>query len=849
MPLITSLWRQNIEKNLVFRLIAKKNDNLGIALNVAIIYSRSTIISSFEVPYLPYMGEIMLTQSDTGNGRRGSLARAVALFAVCTTAVFVPGRAPLAQDATLEEIIVTSRRYEETIQDAPVAVGVLSERFLIDNRIQRADDILEFTPGATWESFSKMQPVASMRGIIAPTPGNTSSESSIQTVMDNVVITKDFMKSPPLYDLARVEVMRGPQGTAFGRNASVGLIHFVTNRPSQEQSGAASLTVGTDELIEFDGHLNGALSDTVSARIAFNHDEQDGPTESISTGEGLDGDENTAVRLSLLFEPNDTFSAYFKLEYSADRDEAPVRHGYVQPNGSDCSVAYVLGRADGGQYAETYFDDCNDPFKTEISAQDADVNFHTDRDIFTFVAELAWDLDNDLTVTSITGYMDGDTDSLMDLAGTPNDVSWQQVQNDGHSFSTELRLDNMGSDNEFRWLAGVYLMTDEEDRFEQNIFQPRGARLGPWVETHMGTVANNVTDSWSVFGELTYDLSDRATVTYGGRYVSDDKDYKYGVRAWGTNKQIAGVPGVGPGVDGVDQVCPLAGPPNPTCGSAANPLGFSEHPVSDSWDDYISKLSLSYEINDNLNIYGLYSEGFKSGTFQPDARNRASADIVVEPETSQNFEVGLKGTAERYRYAITVFYLEVEDVQTINLVPVGAGFTGLISNVGSVETTGLEVEGTFLLSDDFLISGNFALLDAEMRDTLDPTGNGDDLSGLRPPGAPEWTYAFFGEYTYHLGNGSSMRFRANVRARSDVFNQTSSRLTDPPLRLRPEVMNWGGRVTWISSDENLSISLWGKNLNEDIDIENFGPPSPCCNTFAAGFRGKRTYGLTASYNF
>ena len=222
MPLITSLWRQNIEKNLVFRLIAKKNDNLGIALNVAIIYSRSTIISSFEVPYLPYMGEIMLTQSDTGNGRRGSLARAVALFAVCTTAVFVPGRAPLAQDATLEEIIVTSRRYEETIQDAPVAVGVLSERFLIDNRIQRADDILEFTPGATWESFSKMQPVASMRGIIAPTPGNTSSESSIQTVMDNVVITKDFMKSPPLYDLARVEVMRGPQGTAFGRNASVG---------------------------------------------------------------------------------------------------------------------------------------------------------------------------------------------------------------------------------------------------------------------------------------------------------------------------------------------------------------------------------------------------------------------------------------------------------------------------------------------------------------------------------------------------------------------------------------------------------------------------------------------------
>lgn len=840
---------EKCRKNLVFWIFAKKNDNLSIAINVPIIYSASIIISSFEVLCLPQMGEIMSTYSNTGSCYRRSLPGAAALFAVCTTAVFIPGRSPLAQDAVLEEIIVTSRRYEETIQDAPVAVGVLSGKFLIENRIQRADDILEFTPGATWESFSKMQPVASMRGVIAPTPGNASSEASIQTVMDNVVITKDFMKSPPLYDLARVEVMRGPQGTAFGRNASVGLIHFVTNRPSQEKSGAATLTVGTDELIEVDGFFNGALSETVSARIAFNHDEQDGPTKSISTGKGLDGDENTAVRLSLLIEPSDTFSAYLKLEYSADRDQAPVRHGYVQPNGSDCSVPYVLGRADGGQYAETYFDDCNDAFKTEISAEDGNVKFRTDRDILTFAAELVWDLDNDLTVTSITGYMDGNTDSLMDLVGTPNDVAWQQVQNDGQSLSTELRLDNMGSDNAFRWLTGVYLMTDEEDRFEQNIFQPRGARLGPWVETHMGTIANNVTDSWSLFGELTYDLSDRATLTYGGRYVNDSKDYKYGVRAWGTNKQIAGVPGVGPGIDGVDQVCPLIGPPNPTCGSEANPLGFADHPVSDSWDDYISKLSLSYEINDSLNIYGLYSEGFKSGTFQPDARNRASADIVVKPETSKNFEVGLKGTAERYRYAVTVFYLKVDDVQTINLVPVGAGFTGLISNVGSVETTGLEVEGTLLLSDDFLISGNFALLDAEMRDTLDPTGNGDDLSGLRPPGAPEWTYAFFGEYTYHLGNGSSMQFRADVRARSDVFNQTSNRLTDPPLRLRPEVVNWGGRVTWIASNENLRVSLWGKNLNENVDIENFGPPSPCCNTFSTGFRGKRSYGVTASYNF
>jgi iron complex outermembrane receptor protein len=822
----------------------------------------------------------MLIHSETAD-YRGFRATSTLLVAVCASALLAPGKQVLAQsnadDVALEEIIVTSRRYEESIQDAPVAVSVMTQDYMNANRVSKADDIMEVTPGATWESFSKMQPVASMRGVIAPTPGNASSEASIQTVNDNVVITKDSMKYPTLYDMNRVEVMRGPQGTAFGRNASVGLIHFVSNRPGQDKSGGRITgTFGNDELIEVDGFITGSFSDTVSARLAFNYDSFDGDMESISTGDGLDGDQNTAFRLGFLFEPSDNFSAYLKAELSQDRDEAPVRHGYFQPSSPwNCANrAYVYGRGDidpgwpdtanpppspGGAYDETYFDVCGDPFLTEISPQDASVDFHTDRDILTLAAELVWEFSTDMTLTSITGYLDGDTDSLMDLAGTPNDVSWQQVQNDADSFSTELRLDNVASGNPITWLAGLYYMTDEEDRFEQNIFQPRNARPAPvWVETHMGTLANNVTDSYSVFGEINFDIGDRMTLTYGGRYVTDDKDYLYGVRSWGTNRQISGVPGVGPGIDGVAEVCRSndVGPPDPTCGSESSPLGFTDYPVSDSWNDYISKLSLSYAISDSLNIYGLYSEGFKSGTFQPDARNKASADIVVQPETSRNFEIGLKGASERFRYAVTGFFLDVEDVQTINLVPVGGGFTGLISNVGSVESLGLEVEGTFLISDNFLLSGTAAFIDAEMKDTLDPsglidpdTGNIVDISGHRPPGAPEYTYTLFGEYTAHLGNGSSLLFRADVRSRSDVFNQTSQRTYDPPLRLRPQVTNWGARITWISSSGDLSFSAWGKNLSEGIDIENFGPPSPCCTSFSAGFRGKRSYGITMAVDF
>jgi len=821
----------------------------------------------------------MFIHSETAAYRR-SVSGSALLITFGAVALLAPAQQVLAQagaEGVLEEIVVSARRYEESLQDAPVAVGVLTADDIVNNRIDRADDIFNYTPGATYESFSKMQPVVSMRGVIAPTPGNASSEASIQTVMDNVVITKDFMKSPPMYDLNRIEVLRGPQGTSFGRNASVGLVHFVTNRPTQESAASITGTVGTDERYEVEGFFNRALSSTTALRIAFNHDQEDGQTESLSTGEGLDGEQNTAIRGSLLIEPSDSFSAYLKLEYSEDKDEAPVRHGFFQPGGSwNCANrAYVYGVGDvdpgfpdmpspppfpalaNGQYQQTWFAPC-DPFVTDISPATqpgftTPVDFHTDRDILTFAAELVWNLGNDLAVTSITGYMDGETDNLQDVIGSPNDVNWQFVSNDGDMISQELRVDNVSSDSSVRWLAGLYFLSDEEKRVEQLRFQQRdGRQPGPFTPTTRETGGTNETSSWSVFGEISFDVGDRSTITYGGRYVSDDKDYITGSAGWGVSRQLVFLPGVdSPTQDGGPQVCgnPAMAPPQ-QCGSPSDPVGFSNHLVSDSWDDYISKLSWDFEINDSLNVYALYSEGFKSGTFQPDALNPSQADMRVEPETSTNFEVGLKGASDRFRYSVTAYYMEIEDVQTVNLVPAGGSFVGLMSNIGKVETTGLEVDGTFLLGDNFVLSGNFAIIDAEMKNTPDPVDSSIDISGHRPPGAPEWTYNLIGEYTIDLAGGSNLILRADARGRSDVFNQTSSR-TGPRagVRLRPEIHDWGARITWLASDDNIAISLWGKNLAEDYDITNFGPPSPCCTSFAAGFRGKTEYGVTARFDF
>ena len=783
--------------------------------------------------------------------------------------------------AVLEEIVVTSRRYEESISDAPVAVNVLSQGFVENNRIDRQDDIFNYTPGATYESFSKLQPTASLRGLTAPTPGNPSSESSIQTVIDSFVVTKDFMKGTPLYDLAQIEVLRGPQGTAFGRNASAGLLHFVTNRPNfDENTGGVTATAGSDERFEVDGHFNTVLSDAAALRISFNHEQEDGQTDGFIFNEasqqiesigGIDGEENTSLRVQLGLRPSDSFSANFKLEYSADRDEAPIRE-LCNPGPATRGPAFGLNATP--ELLATLDGACDTPFQAFISEsndtvqQNPDtglglpdqVDFKLDRDIFTAVAELSWALDSGINITSVTGFMDGDTENLSDIVGTASDINWQAVTNDGNSFSTEIRFDNTGSNSSITWLAGAYFLTDEETRTETLNFAQRDQRGGAFVPTTLFRGGTNETDSYSVFGEVSFNLSDRASLTYGGRYLNDDKDYISRASGIGFSGQIAGIPGVGTACGAIP------GPPNPA-DDICPLLTFNDFPISDSWDSYISKLSVDYELTDTINAYALYSEGFKSGAFQPDALNALQAAVVTEPEESTNLEIGFKGESSNYRYAITVFDITLDDVQTVNQVAIGTDglFAGLISNVGEITTTGIEFDGAIAVTDRLTISTGFALQDSEIGgNTPDPSGLIDPATGqvisydgLRPGGAPEWTYNIAFDYSMPLAGGSTLDLRADFRGRDDVFFQTRDRfvvvngaLQASDALLRPSINDWGAQVKWTNADENLSFTLWGKNLAEDVDISNASPfIGAGINDFAVGFRGKREYGVTVNYDW
>jgi len=706
--------------------------------------------------------------------------------------------------------------------------------------------VIQFTPGATFIGFNKTQPEYSIRGISQRSEGS-SLESAVVTVIDDVPVSKDILKNPAMFDMARVEVLRGPQGTAFGRNASAGLVHMVTNRPSFDFEARVTAGAGSHELGETDGFVNIPLSDTVATRIAYNFDKYDGYTESVSTGKGLNGQRNLAVRGSLLFEPTERFSAFFKAEYNDDDDETPVRRS------RSCEVPQLAGvdrpdlRAEFAPpghppWPETFFDPC-DEFKTEIS----DGDFFLEREMLTLTGELNWEFADGYRVTSVTGYIDGETDRLQEAHGTPENVLWQRGVQDAEIFTQEIRLDNHGTASPLRWLGGFIFLHDEHDWFNENQFFQEGAAGRP--DTRATRVQFNETDSFAFFGEASYDITEQLTATFGGRWTRDEKDAELLHTGFGFGGPIAFLDG-----------CTFFPPGGQfICGDANNPAGFADPvPVSDSWEDFMAKASLDYRINADHMVYFLFSQGFKSGGFQVEPPNPDAARISFDEELSNNFEIGWKGEfGGRARLSLTGFLLDYDDLQLLQFEDTGTGFFQIIRNAGSARTIGLELEGTFLLTPNFRIDVTGALQDPELTADVDITGDGmpDPTDGIRLDNAATWTATVAAEYDFHLDGGSLLTLRTDYRGRSDVWDDIINReLTQPgpsekPMRLRPDAHVFGARLTWQSANERYSATVWGQNLTEEEEIFNIGPPQPNTIDRPTLFGTPRTYGGSFSIRF
>ena len=735
-----------------------------------------------------------------------------------------PGRGA----AALEEVVVTARRYEESLQDAPVSVTVMDGDYLAAQNIHQVKDIIDKSPGTGFTRFNKLQNVFSMRGLNSQTEG-AAGDPSVLTVVDDVVYVKDYMKSAEFFDVERVEVLRGPQGTSFGRKATGGLVHIVNRRPTREAGGSFSASAGNYGHWGLDGVANGPLGETTAGRFAVHYAAHDGYTRDVLRNRDLAGEENLSLRGSLLFNPSDALEIYLKAEYSRDDDESAVR----QPRDCVTPMENFTG----------FVDPCS-PWKTAISETTGSGQpFYLKREVLNLTAQVEWALRDGLTLTSISAFLDGEGDYNMDSAGTPRDLNFSITRNDSSQFSQELRLDNHAGADALRWLTGIYYLNDDHDRQDgREWFQEDLSVFGPgppFSPTAVTAVSNNQTESVGVFGELAYDLSDRLTGTVGLRYSYDEKDFVISHNGAGFG---------GPVTNFLAEIPENGGPcpPGPTCA-----LGFDNARAKEDWDHLSYMVSLAYALRDDVMLYGTVSEAYKTGGFNGEPQSAADAVIPYDEETARNFELGVKSQWQnRLRVNASLFYVEYED-QQINVFREGAnGFiTQVIDNAANSDVLGFELDYAWQVSDYFRLSGSYARLDAEFKDTVLQTGPGPasitDVSGNRPNNVPEWTGTLVGEVEFPLENGSRVSLRADWRGRGEVYND----IVNEPAFERPGTDIFGARIAWMSAADTWQVELWGRNLGDEADVLNIGPQAPFLGDNPVGFGPPRTYGGTLTWRF
>lgn len=333
----------------------------------------------------------------------------------------------------------------------------------------------------------------------------------------------------------------------------------------------------------------------------------------------------------------------------------------------------------------------------------------------------------------------------------------------------------------------------------------------------------------------------------GGRWSQDKKDAIISATGSGFFPFLGGL-----------QPCPLNVPGPPiTQATAASPCGFTDVNVSETFDAFTGKASISYKINDDHSVYALFSQGFKSGGFQNAARTAAAAATPFGEETVDNFEIGWKGEINNQaRFSLTGFFQEADGIQTVTLESVGDSFASVTSNLGSVQSLGVEGDLTYIVTDNFRFGGSFAAIDAELQDTVivlarDANGvptNVVDLDGERPEVAPRWTGTAYAEYDFEMPNGNILSLRGDFTGRDSIFDGNEDRATT--ARIRPTTTNFGARIGYDFGEDNQHrLLLWGKNLNEDVDISNIGPNQPNTLQPPVGFALKREMGVTLSTKF
>ncbi|MEJ8567968.1 TonB-dependent receptor [Elongatibacter sediminis] len=716
----------------------------------------------------------------------------------------------------LEEIVVTARKRAQSIQDVSMSITAFSGEQVEEFRIINAQDLSWFTPGLfATGSRGDADPLYTIRGI-GLNDAFSNNNPTVGVYFNEVNQPYTPMMAFQLFDLDRVEVLKGPQGTLYGRNTTGGAINVFSRRPGEEVNGYVRGDVGNYDRYELEAAVGGPLSDQLGGRISFLTIQQnEGWVTNAFNGQEIGELDQTAVRGTLDWNPNDDVNVLFVGYYARDKSDSAAREhvgfadGAFSPN--LCAPA-LRGERDESQCVS--FLGYSDPFPDRYTVENSSI-FGQESDGESFGVSLAvnWQI-GDMTLSSVTGYSDYDRVYTEDSDGTPIIMIDTQSTNEIEVFSQELRL-AATTEGGLDWVVGAYFTDDEmffdfQQALDEHIFLTR--------------ISQNFTQSttaWAVFGYATLPLSDRWSLVGGLRYTDEEKDFDY----FGFDHDPFGT----------------------TTMPAIGVVPVPEYHDSISHDAWTGELGLEYHISDESMVYANVSKGFKSGGYKGAVSFTEAELEPFEPETLYAYEVGIKSTLAdgSVRLNAAAYYYDWEDFQAFVTEIRGGVPVLVLSNAGDAEVTGAEVDLLWQPTERLQLGAGLNWMDTEITKYNAIPGTGDN-AGNKLANSPDLMFNGRARYEFPVGDGGWTGFvAADAMYRDDVFFS----LGNNGQNSQDAFWLWNGRIGFISPDGHWDVSVWGKNLGDKFYItqsyDNTGGIFPSQN-----FLGMpRTYGVSVKYSF
>ena len=687
----------------------------------------------------------------------------------------------------IEEIIVTARKRDESIQDVPEAVTAIAAQ-LRESSVRRIDDIQNFAPNLI---IGRSPGIGSGAGItirgISTLDVDKSLEPPVGVVMDGMFLGTASGVLLENFDIERIEVLRGPQGTLFGKNTTGGVLNIIRTPVTMEYGADISMTIGDFGRQDFKAVINvPIIEDKMGLKIFGASIQSDGHVYNSTLKRDVGGDDKVNLGFAAQWEPNENLSIKLHHEIMNDQSE---QGAYVNRNTVGMLACTIT------QIGFDPYNGCEKDANDGPDLTESDGSNFSDNEYKTTILTVNYDTENFL-YTFISTDRDMDEQNMQDFDGSPARLLRMNYYNDWHQKSNEFRITSQFSDK-FEFVAGIYdWEVDYTQRWDVGDLHYRLAQLGLPYPGYTPTTLNSngqsqVTESIAIFFSGDWHINDKLTLTAGFRWTEEEKDFIGGDR---------GMPWDPQSPDG--DIIPNTIPPL-----------FNPRPYQGKWDETTPKIGVRYQPNDDLMFYASYSEGFKSGGFFGRQAN-FNIDPSYEPEYLKNIELGWKSTLMDGRMIFngSIFEAKYEDKQESILIPVDlSNVATVVRNASSLDMTGLELELVYQISESWDIMVNAGFMDTEYADYFaDLTGDQivTDNSGLTPRNTPDSTYGATTSYVTPLGNGE-LKTRLSYRFRDSVESDASNN----SLGTLDTLEDLSATISF-SMDE-YTISIYGRNLTDE----------------------------------